>query len=223
MNSNQEIKKENREIVLRCCWATYCSKASRRGIPPSSLMSLLASASSASWTMIQTYITQKGKFNLSVNSPDPPYTVASVTCKHFMYVLTKPLLSRYFFWVGCRFMEVSIIITGFVPFFEQKIHGLFKDFQGHISQTKAKWNKLIQIFQRISLLKETKGIKFVFTWQTHLHKNKQLEPQNQLHLGVHPELWWGKNLFQISVTIQNMHVLLYHHSKLIKTLYSRWK
>ena len=33
---------------------------------------------------------------------------------------------------GCRF-ELRTTETGFVPFFEQKLQGLFKDFQGHIS------------------------------------------------------------------------------------------
>ena len=161
MNSNQEIKQENREIALRCCWATYCSKASRRGIPPSSLMSLLESASSASWTMIQTYITKKAKFNLTEKFPKctpplqakPSIDSCPVTYKHFTYVLTKPPLSRYFFSVGCRFMEVSIIITGFVSFFEQKLYGLFKDTFPIFSMTlfSAKKGSWVDVFLSSSI------------------------------------------------------------------------
>ena len=35
----------------------------------------------------------------------------------------------------------------------------------------SKQKKLIQIFQTISLLKETMGIELVINWHTHLHKN----------------------------------------------------
>ena len=137
MNSNQEIKQENREIVLSCCWATYCSKASRRGIPPSSLMSLLASASSASWTMIQTYITQKGKFNLSVKFPRPSLG-SCLSNVQTLHVCTDETSPKQILFLGRVSVYGGINITEFVPFFEQKIHGLFRDFQGHISQTKTK-------------------------------------------------------------------------------------
>ena len=34
---------------------------------------------------------------------------------------------------GVQLISLPFLKTGFVPFFEQKLQGLYKDFQGHIS------------------------------------------------------------------------------------------
>ena len=100
-------------------------------------MSLLASASSASWTMIQTYITQKGKFKLSVKFPRPSLG-SCLSNVQTLHVCTDETSPKQILFLGRVSVYGGINITEFVPFFEQKIHGLLKDFQGHISQTKTK-------------------------------------------------------------------------------------
>ena len=44
--------------------------------------------------------------------------------------LKKSLIERQ----SVKELEKYLRYTGFVPFFQQKLQGLFKDFQGHISQ-----------------------------------------------------------------------------------------
>ena len=53
----------------------------------------------------------------------------SLPCNNRSFMLLKKVVKRG----GISLVRQLFKRTGFVPFFEQKLQGLYKDFQGHIS------------------------------------------------------------------------------------------
>lgn len=71
--------------------AAYCRSASKRGIPPRSLMSLLESASSASCTIIHTYTEQKRELTNYNNSSVCLHRKCHACCIKFATFLSRCL------------------------------------------------------------------------------------------------------------------------------------